>query len=129
MSAPLLLRRTLLVALASLAVMSPAALARPADAAPAGRSGAHVLQHTFDPYPTPQWPVNAALAQERYYSSYGEPTPLTEVATATAADTGDGIARLPFVLAVIGALIVGLGAGSGLHLVRTRRRQATGLAT
>jgi hypothetical protein len=123
------LRRTLLITLASLALTSPAALARPADVAPTGHSTAHVLNHTFDPYPTPQWPMDAALAQERYYSSYGEPTGPSKVATDTAADTGDGIARVPFVLAVVGALIVGLGAGSGLHLVRTRRRHATGLAT
>jgi hypothetical protein len=121
------LRRTLFITLASLALTSPAALARPADAPPAGHSAAHVLQHTFDPYPTPQWPIAPALAQERYYSSYGEPTAPTNVATASPADT-DGIARLPFVLAVVGALVVGLGAGSGLHLVRTRRH-ATGLAT
>jgi hypothetical protein len=42
-----------------------------------------------------------------------------------AADTGDGIARLPFLSAVFGALIVGLGAGSGLHLLHVRRRYRT----
>jgi hypothetical protein len=121
------LRRALLITLASLALTSPAALARSAEIAPAGHTG-YVLNHTFDPFPTPQWPMDAARAQERYYSSYGMPTAPTKLTTATA-DTGHGIARVPFVLAVVGALIIGLGAGSGLHLVRNRRRHATGLAT
>jgi hypothetical protein len=73
--------------------------------------------------------ADAALAQERYYASYGKPTPLTHATRTVAADTGNGIARLPFVIAVVGALIVGLGAGSGLHLLHARRRHATRLAT
>jgi hypothetical protein len=43
-------------------------------------------------------------------------------ARASAPSTGDGVARLHFVLAVVGALVVGVGAGSGLHLLRVRRR-------
>ena len=46
------LRRTLLVALASLALTSPTALARPIDQ-PARSTEAYVLKHSFDPYPTP----------------------------------------------------------------------------
>jgi hypothetical protein len=63
-----------------------------------------------------------ALAQERHYESYGKPTPPTIATRTVAADTGDGIARLPFLSAVFGALILGLGAGSGLHLLHVRRR-------
>jgi hypothetical protein len=70
-----------------------------------------------------------ALAQERYYASYGKPTPPTMATRTVAADTGDGIAALPFVIALFGALIVGLGAGSGLHLLHTRRRYRTRPAT
>jgi hypothetical protein len=68
----------------------------------------------------------AALAQERYYSSYG-PAPVTAPSTAPAADTSDGIDSLPFVLGLAGALIVGIAAGTGMHLLVVRRRQATGL--
>lgn len=73
--------------------------------------------------------ADPALAQERYYASYGNPTPPTIATRPVAADTGYGIARLPFLSAVFGALIVGLGAGSRLHLLRARRRHATRLAT
>ena len=66
-----------------------------------------------------------ALAQERYYESYGQPTRPTIATRAVAADTGDGIARLPLLGAVFGALIVVLGAGTGLHLLHARRRHRT----
>jgi hypothetical protein len=69
--------------------------------------------------------ADRALAQERYYESYGKPTPPTNATRTVAADTGDGIARLPVLSAVFGALIVGLGAGSGLHLLHVRRRYRT----
>ena len=68
---------------------------------------------------------NAALAQERYYSSYGDPRPISSPAAAPVADTGHGIAPLPFILGVAGALLVGLAAGIGLHQLHTRRRHAT----
>jgi hypothetical protein len=74
--------------------------------------------------------VTAALAQERYFSSYGQDVePLSRPAPAVVADDGDGIAPLPFVVSIVGALILGLGAGTGLHLLRFRRRQAAGLVT
>jgi hypothetical protein len=85
----------------------------PTDVSPARTPERH-----FDPF-----------APERSYSSFGEPMPLIKTAPTVAADTDDEIARLPFVLAVVGALIVGLGAGSRLHLAHARRRRATGLAT
>ena len=74
--------------------------------------------------------VSAALAQERYFSSYGQDVePLSRPAPAVVADDGDGIAPLPFVVSIVGALILGLGAGTGLHLLRLRRRYAAGLVT
>jgi hypothetical protein len=77
------------------------------------------------------WPTPAdtqrALAQERAYSSYGRPTPVPPVAHTLAGDVRDGIAPLPFGLSILGALIVGIGAGSGLHRLQLRRR-AAGLA-
>jgi hypothetical protein len=69
--------------------------------------------------------ADPALAQERYYESYGKPTPATIATRTVADDTGDGIARLPFLSAVFCALIVGLGAGSRLHLLHARRRYRT----
>jgi hypothetical protein len=115
--------RTLLTALACLALVAPAALAQPVDhrseatTSLAGTKGT-VFEHIFDPYPTPTSPREAALAQERSYSSY------VKAAPAVATDSTDGIASLPFALAVFAALVVGLGAGSALHLVHTRRHAA-----
>lgn len=138
MSSASTLRRTLLVALASLALCAPAAMARPADlrseAPTSALSGTtehdatYVLRHRFDAYPTPVSPRDAALAQERSYSTYGDPAPPRVAASTVATDTGDGIDWLLFVLAVSGALAVGLGAGSALHVAHARRR-ATRLAT
>ena len=74
-------------------------------------------------------PKDRALAQERYYSSYGKAAPPTIATRTVAANPGDGIARLHYLSAVFGALIVGLGAGSGLHLLHVRRRYRTGPVT
>ena len=68
-----------------------------------------------------------ALAQERAYSSYGRPTPVPPAAHTLAGDVRDGVAPLPFGLSILGALIVGIGAGLGLHRLQLRRR-AAGLA-
>ena len=108
MSSAATLHRTLLIALASLALCTSAALARPADVPTPAFSGTidenplHVIEHSVDPYPEP--------------------------ATTPATDTGDGIAWLPLALAVLDALVVGLCGGSALHLVHARRH-ATRLAT
>jgi hypothetical protein len=129
------LRRTLLVALASLALCAPAAVARPADLptsslagttdeTPADTNPGHVLRHAFDPYPDPVLPHEIALSQERAYSTYGEPAP-QPVAAKPSADSGDGITWVPFVLGLLAALAVGLGAGSGLQARRSATRPAT----
>ena len=119
--------RTAAIALAAAALAAPAASARPTAA-----DRALAQERYYESYSenaatgdnvTPA--ANPALAQERYYASYGNPTPLTNATRTVPADTGDGIARLPFVIALFGALIVGLGAGSGLHLLHARRRHAT----
>jgi hypothetical protein len=135
------LRGALLVALASLALCAPAAVARPADlrseAPTSSLSGTtdqpsaeaipgRVLRRSFDPYPEPvSRRETAALAQERAYSTYGEPAPQRAAATTAATDSGDGIAWVPFVLALFAALVVGLGAGSGLQARRHATRPAT----
>ena len=129
------LRRTLPIALASLALCAPAAVARPADLPTSSLAGTtdqtsaeanpgHVLQHAFDPYPNPVFPHEIALAQERSYSTYGEPAPQHVTATTAAADSGDGIAWVPFVLGLLAALAVGLAAGSGLQARRHATRPA-----
>jgi hypothetical protein len=123
------LRRTLLVTLACVALFAPAAFARPVDlraeAPTSSLSGTKgtVFEHVFDPYPEPTSRRDAALAQERSYSNTVKPTRLVATAPVVVADD-DGISALPFALAVFGALVVGLGAGSGLHRVHTRRHGA-----
>ena len=130
------LHRALLIALASLALSAPAALARPVDlrseapaSSPSGTSDdaipGRVLRHSFDPYPDPMSRLDAAVAQERSYSTYGEPAPPHKAPTTAATDPGDGIAWLPFVLGLVAALVVGLGAGSGLQARRHATRPAT----
>jgi hypothetical protein len=66
-----------------------------------------------------------ALAQEHSYSSYGEPGPPREAATTAATDSGDDIPWVPFDLGLFAALVVGLGAGSGLQARRHLSRPAT----
>ena len=136
MSSAATLRRTLLVALASLALCAPAAVARPADLPTSSLAGTtdqtsaeatpgQVLRRSFDPYPDPVFPHEIALSQERSYSTYGEPAPQREAATTAATDSGDGITWVPFVLGLIAALAVGLAAGSGLQARRHETRPAT----
>jgi hypothetical protein len=110
----------MLIALAALILLAPAAQARPIDPpATTTEELPHVLEHTFDAYPKAMTPLDIARAQEKTYSTYGQPAPLRKPAPVVA--TTDGIAPLPFVLGIAGALIVGLAAGSGLHVMRTRR--------
>ena len=80
-------------------------------------------------------PDARALAQERYYGSYGDPaqdlrspdardagSPAVAATPAPVAKPGgDGIAPLPFVLALAGAVIVGVGLSTAVH---ARRRVA-----
>jgi hypothetical protein len=121
------IRLTMLVALACAALFAPAALARPVDlrsqAPTSSLSGTEgtVFEHVFDPYPEPTSAREAALAQERAYLATFKPTKLVKTTAAVATDSGNGIAPLPFALAIFGALVVGLTAGSALQLVHGRR--------
>jgi hypothetical protein len=72
--------------------------------------------------PTPA-DIQRALAQERAYSTYGQ-TPVPPAVHTLAGDVSDGIAPLPFGLSLLGALIVGIAAGLGLHRLQLRRRAA-----
>jgi hypothetical protein len=115
MSLSLVLRRASMLTALALALTAPAALAEPIDARQQD------LAHLRAGSPSPE--LAAARAQERYYTSYGTPTP-----SATVADSDDGVAYLPFALSVFGALIIGLGAGSGVQVVHSRRRHSAELA-
>jgi hypothetical protein len=77
----------------------------------------------MDPVPT------AEVRPERAYRLCEAARSPSAGAQASAADSDNGIALLPFLLAISGALFVGLATGSGLHLVRTSRRHATRPAT
>jgi hypothetical protein len=138
-------------ALAAAALAAPTALAQPPDIhagliepASEGQSKQDLripsagVDHTAqasddDKHATTDDNVTAAedraLAQERYYESHGKPTPPTIAARTVPADTTDGIARPALLSAVFGALILGFGAGSGLHLLHVRRRYRTRPAT
>lgn len=133
----------------ALTFAAPPAIARPLDPgsrAPAGVPAAPAIEQdtrspdTRDVASPNTWSdVAVALAQQAYYSSYGDPTPLTTATTTAAAHAGEGIAWVPFARtgrtpsagerAVFCALIGALGAGSGLYLMYARRRPDTGLAT
>jgi hypothetical protein len=138
--------RTLVAVVAVLMIAAPAAAApRADDAVDTSSHAAGIPSRSPElwapgAYPPPPWvqprdatrpktpsDITRALAQERYYSSYGDPTRITRSA-APEIRTDDGIARLPFILAISGALIIGLATGSGLHLLHVRRR-ATSLAS
>jgi hypothetical protein len=67
--------------------------------------------------------TDAALAIERYYSSYGETPP---VADGQAGASRDGTSTAPFLLALTGALVIGLAAGSLSPLAIARRRARIG---
>ena len=65
--------------------------------------------------------VTAALAKERYYSTYGENVE-PPTSSMPLADTRDnGIAPLPFVISLLGALIVGATGASAVSGLRRRR--------
>ena len=67
--------------------------------------------------------TDAALAIERSYSSYGEAPP---VADGQAGATRDGISTAPFLLALTGALVIGLAVGSLAPPATARRRARIG---
>lgn len=126
------LTRMFIAALAAMALAAPTALAQPAGTqAPVAQPKKQDLRGPDARPDTAGSPDVSGTAKDySQNSATGDYAPaLTQPAPAVAADTDDGIAVLPFVLAVGGTLIVGLCAGGALHLVHVRRRQAAGLAT
>jgi hypothetical protein len=102
------LARILAVALAAAALAAPTALARPI--------GIH------EPVSTPA-PEASQQDQGARPDTAGNPSiaGATEPTSTVAADSGDGVAPLPFVITIVGTLLVGLGVGSGLHRMHVRR--------
>jgi hypothetical protein len=124
------LPRMRVAALAVGALLAPTALAQPADihqplidavVEAQKQDSQEAARPDTAGNPNVSGSAAPALAQERYYASYGTPTSLSHTTRTVAADTDDGIAPLPFGLAVVAALIVGLAAGSGLHILYARR--------
>ena len=107
----------LAIGLVALALAAPAALAQSTEL----RSQAPTSSLAGTTHANTPADVTPARAQEDYYSFYGNPAPPSS-ARAVNVDAGDGIAPLVFVLAVLGALIVGIGATSGVHVLAGRRR-------
>ena len=123
---------TLLPALATLALTAPAHAAMASGGAqsktPSETAAALAQEHYYSSYGKAADPSDAApLAQEQYYSSYGTPQTLSHIHTTQSAGPDD-VAPLPFVLTGLGALVIGIGAGSSLHRVQLRRRRAARLA-
>jgi hypothetical protein len=67
--------------------------------------------------------TDTTLAIERAYSSYGDAPPVADREPRAA---GDGISIAPFLLALSGALVIGLAVGSLSSLVTARRRARIG---
>jgi hypothetical protein len=70
-------------------------------------------------YPSPTRP-DPALAQERYYSSYGDPEPV--IPSPQPASPDGGIGWLPVVLLAASGVLVVAGGSWSLRRVRVRRR-------
>lgn len=110
-----------LIRCAAPALLAVLALAGPAPAAQDGGNRAPRAAHA-----TPS-NVEPALAAERYYSSYGDVG--SEVTAPADAGGRDGIGVAPFVLALSGALLLGLSVGSLAPLAHARRRHRVGIAS
>ena len=66
--------------------------------------------------------ADSALAQERYYMSYGEPEPLTRP---QAPVPSDDTPWLPIALSITAALVIVATSATQLRRLRLRRRRAT----
>jgi hypothetical protein len=106
--------KLLTCAVVALFVVAPAALADPGSPAPAFPSAVPSQPGALT---GPDTASSAARAQERYYSSYGEPTPLSPLSTPV--DDG-GVDWATIGIAVGGTCLL---TGAVIALVmRTRRR-------
>ena len=104
----------LIGAVLALCVAAPAALA---DSPPTAPNFPSAVPSQPGALTGPDSASNAARAQERYYSSYGEPAPLTPLSQAA----DDGGVDWTAIGIVVGGTVLLLGAVISL-LMRTRRR-------
>ena len=100
-----------------MAASSGVALARPVTDAAA----ALAQERYYSSYGTPAPSRAAALSQERYYSSFGEAEPLTVPQSPAASDD---IAWLPIALAGVAALAIVAASSTQVRRLRIRRRAA-----
>ncbi len=107
-------RAALALTLTVVCAAAPAALARPADDVRAALATERYYSSFGAPAEASGEP--AALATERYLSSYGTPEPLTASTAPAAAPTGDG----PSWTAAIAASAVLMLGAAGLGLVAGR---------
>ena len=123
-------------AFAALLIAAPAASAMPADGT--GRTSG-VAETTSAPRqdlrspdardaarPKTRSVVTAALAQERYYSSYGEPEPL---AVPQSPSPSDDTPWLPIALSIGAALAILAATATQFRRLHLRRRRAARAAT
>ena len=108
-----------LVAVLALAGEAPGSTTQ----APSSTDAALAIERSYSSYGQAPSSTDAALAIERSYSSYGEAPP---VADREAGAAGDGISIAPFLLALTGALVIGLAVGSLAPLATARRRARIG---
>ena len=120
--------RTITTAIVIAALAAPTALAQPADIdAPLAKaaSDSH-KQHLRSPdkagSPSLTSAADRALAQERYYTSYGEPEPLTRPQSPV---PSDDTPWLPIALSITAGLVIVATSGTQLRRLRLRRRRAT----
>jgi hypothetical protein len=111
--------RTIAVALAVSALGAPAALARPADNVPSAADYQRQLDARNDVRSAS--PTQAALAQERSYSSYGEPTKATQPSRVVVVDGGTPWTTIALGIAGACLLLGSAAAFAGRTRLRTRR--------
>ena len=120
--------RTITTAIAIAALAAPTALAQAADIhSAADRALAQERYYmsygkstATDDNATPA--ADSALAQERYYMSYGEPEPLTRPQSPV---PSDDTPWLPIALSITAALVIVATSATQLRRLRLRRRRAT----
>jgi hypothetical protein len=112
--------RTIAVALTVSALGAPAALARPVDnLSPATQDLRHLSAGNDVRSSTPA--ARAALAQERSYSSYGEPTKATQPSRVVVVDGGTPWTTIALGIAGACLLLGSAAAFAGRTRLRTRR--------
>ena len=115
-------RRTVICAIACALFASALTSVAPASANEQTRAAALAQERYYSSYGEPgptDADASAAQAQERYYSSYGEPEPLT---VAQAPEPSDDAQWLPIALSASVALAILAASATAARRLRIRRR-------